>query len=93
MSGRRIQNAVFTLTRDCNENYKQISFFRLLGLPLEFVSENVDDKPKLQMTKTAVRFSYAGEMAASQMRVKMSNSNNKNNQRITVPTIQKQRVV
>ena len=31
-------------------------------------------------------------MAASQIRVKMSNNNNNNSQRITVPTMQKQRV-
>ena len=57
------------------------------GIKLELVLENVYDKPKLQTVKTVVSFPYDGEMAASQMRVKMRNINN--SQRIAVPTMQK----
>ena len=46
------------------------------GIKLKFVLENVNDKSKLQRTKTVVSFPDDGEMAASQMRVKMSNNNN-----------------
>ena len=60
------------------------------GIKLKLVLENVYDKLKLQTTKPIVSFPYGGEMAASQIRVKMSNNNN--SQRIIVPTMQRQRV-
>ena len=45
---------------------------------------------KQQTIKTIISPPYGDEMAASQIRVKMSNNNNR--QRITVMTMQKQRV-
>ena len=56
-------------------------------IQLKFVLENVYDKPKLQKKKTVFSCHYGGEMATSQLKIKMRNSNS---QRITVRTIQKQ---
>ena len=53
-------------------------------IKLNFVLENVNDKPKLQMAKRIFSSPYGSEMAASQMRIKMRSS-----QQITVQKMQK----
>ena len=84
----RIQNAIFTLTRASRCKLWTNKPLETSGIKLKFVSENVyDNKPKLQTTKTVVCSLCGGETAASQKRIKMSNSNN--SQQITVPTMQK----
>ena len=83
----RIQNAIFTLTRLCKCKLWTNKLPGTSGIKLNIILENVYDKPKLQATETVVSSPYRGEMVASQMRIKMSNSNN--SQRITVPTMQK----
>ena len=85
----RIQ-AIFTLTRACNCKLWTNKLLETARIKLNFVLENVYDKPKLQTTKTVFSSPYGSEIAASEMTIKMSNSNN--SQRITVPTMQKQRV-
>ena len=82
----RIQNAIFTLTRANKCKLWTNKLLGASGIKLNSVLENVYDKQKLQTRKAVVSCSY-DEMAASQMRIKMSNSNNI--QRITVPTMQK----
>ena len=83
----RIQNTIFTLKRTCKCKLWTNKLLQTSEIKLKFVLDNVYDRPKLQTTKTVVSSPYGGEMAASQMRIKMSNSNN--SQRITVPTMQK----
>ena len=90
---RRIQNSIFRLTRDRKCRLWTNKLLEISGIKLKFVLENVYDKPKLQpklqTTKTVINSPYGGKMAASQMRVTMSNNNN--SQQITVPTIKKRR--
>ena len=62
-----------------NVNYEQISFLNKLN----FVLENVYDKPKLQTTNAVASSPHGSKMATSQMRIKISNS--KNSQRIAFP--------
>ena len=55
---------------------------------LKLVLENVYDKLKLQTTKNSSALPIAPTWQPGRLRVKMSN----NSQRITVPTMQRQRV-
>ena len=86
----RIQNSIFALTRAYKCKLWTNKLLEASGIKLNSVLENVYDKQKLKTRKAVVSSPYGGEMAASQMRIKMSNSSN--SQRITVRTMQKQRV-
>ena len=83
----RIQNEILTLTRAYKCKLWTNKLLEASGVKLNSVLENVNDKEKLQTRKAVVSSPNGGEMAASQMRIKMSNSNN--SQRITVPAMQK----
>ena len=82
----RTQNAIFTLTRAYECELWTNKLLEASGINLNSGLENVYDKQKLQTRKAVVSSPYGGEMADSQMRIKMTNSNN--SQRITVPTIE-----
>ena len=83
----RIQNVIFTLTRACKCKLWTNKLLETSGIKLNFVLDDIYDKPKLQTTKTVVSSPYGSKMVASQTRIKMGNSNN--SQRVTVPTMQK----
>ena len=79
----RIQNAILTSTRAYKCKLWTNKLYEASGIKLNSVLENVYDKHKLKTRKAVVTSPYGDEMAASQMRIKMSDSNN--NQRITFP--------
>ena len=83
----RIQNAIFTLTRAYKCKLWTNKLLEASGIKLISGLENIYDKQKLKTRKAVISSLHGGEMAANQMKIKMSNS--KSSQQITVPAMQK----